>query len=210
MCGFTASTVLSKRLAGLAVDNHQVINQEPFIAYKMLPTGLTYTDNVLTHEDQEKLISFVQFNEWDSTLSRKTQHYGYRYEYGSPSLTKCGDIPPFMTELLKERTGYLNPEQVIINHYEPGQGIAAHTDHVGLFGDTVVIFSLLSPITMTFTHPTEDPIDLRLLPGSCLVMKGDARYKWKHEIKARKSDKIDGHAVKRSTRISVTFRWRRK
>lgn len=37
---------------------------------------------------------------------------------------------------------------------------------------------------------------------SLLVLKGDARYKWKHGIAARKSD----NGVKRQRRISLTFR----
>ena len=41
-----------------------------------------------------------------------------------------------------------------------------------------------------------------LRPASLLILKGDARYKWKHGIAARKSD----NGLKRQRRISLTFR----
>lgn len=45
-----------------------------------------------------------------------------------------------------------------------------------------------------------------LEPRSVMVLKDVARYKWTHEIPARKSDVIDGGKVERSRRISLTFR----
>jgi hypothetical protein len=37
-------------------------------------------------------------------------------------------------------------------------------------------------------------------------MEGDARWKFTHEIPARKSDKVDGQIIQRGTRVSLTFR----
>lgn len=39
-----------------------------------------------------------------------------------------------------------------------------------------------------------------------MKLSGEARYRWKHGIKARKSDKINGAKIVRTTRISLTFR----
>lgn len=41
-----------------------------------------------------------------------------------------------------------------------------------------------------------------LEPRSLLILKDDARYKWKHGITSRKSD----NGVKRQKRVSLTFR----
>jgi hypothetical protein len=41
-----------------------------------------------------------------------------------------------------------------------------------------------------------------LEPGSALVLKDTARYRWRHRIRARTSD----HGVPRGRRVSLTFR----
>lgn len=129
------------------------------------------------------------------------QHYGYRYDYTSKSLSSnVQPIPDWLKPLMGKLDS--NFDQVIINKYEPGQGISAHTDHTSLFGDTVVSISLCSATTMTFTKPGKLYIDLRLNPRSALWLQKDSRYKWKHEIPSRMSDS----KVPRRRRISITFR----
>ena len=56
---------------------------------------------------------------------------------------------------------------------------------------------------MDFIHSRSDEIRSILLgTGSALVISGEARYDWLHQIKARKSDgRID-----RQRRVSLTFR----
>ena len=39
---------------------------------------------------------------------------------------------------------------MIINEYEPGQGISPHIDHPALFDNIVVSLSLSSPVIMCF------------------------------------------------------------
>ena len=49
--------------------------------------------------------------------------------------------------------------------------------------------------------------DLQLGPlPRWLVLRGEARYHWRHSIPARKTDVIDGVRVARTRRVSVTFR----
>lgn len=179
----------------------------------MLPNGLTILPDAVSVEDQNTLTASCFSRRWDDTLRRKTQQYGYRYDYGGPTtLQRCEPIPDCMLDIYiksAQRHGFpqVVPDQVIVNHYEPGQGIGAHTDDVNKFGDTVVIFSLLSPTTMHFAKTDHTTVDIRLLPGSLTVMRGEARYGWTHEIKPRKTDIVDGQRVQRGTRLSVTFRW---
>jgi alkylated DNA repair dioxygenase AlkB len=186
----------------------------------MLPLGLTYVPNSLSPDDQRILAHEIVNRPWDDTLKRLTQQYGYRYDYGKGPLEKCEEIPEAMMNVYKnvcknsenEEIRALGakelPNQLIINHYEPGEGIGAHTDDVNKFSDTILIFSLISPTVMRFSKESSESIDLQLLERSALLLKGEARYSWKHEIKQRKTDVINGVRVDRGRRISATFRWK--
>lgn len=157
----------------------------------------------ITKEEEKELIKNINDQEWNLTLKRRTQHYGYEYSYTTTKLSKTDPIPDFLLEILKKIENLTKEkfQQVIINEYKPGQGIGAHIDHTTNFGDTIVSLSLGSQCIMNFG---EEEI---LLPRrGLLVLTGDYRYKIKHEIKARKFDIIDGEKVERNTRISITFR----
>jgi len=104
--------------------------------------------------------------------------------------------------------------QIIINKYEPGEGIAAHRDHIGYFIGDIATLSLGSAYVMRFRpHPDNTIVDKSifydvLLPvGSLAVMTGYLTTEWTHEIKKVKYDTMsDGKRIKRDTRISITFR----
>ena len=49
-------------------------------------------------------------------------------------------------------------------------------------------------------------IPVFLEPRSLVVLKGEARYGWMHGIPARKNDDVSGRTVRRSRRVSLTFR----
>ena len=78
--------------------------------------------------------------EWRDDLSRRVQHYGWRYDYKARAITPdmhIGALPDWLQQLaqrLHDETNLFDrvPEQVIVNEYLPGQGIAMHTDHRGL------------------------------------------------------------------------------
>lgn len=99
------------------------------------------------------------------------------------------------------------PEQIIINEYEPGQGIYPHVDQRNHFGKVVVSISLGSQCIMDFVNlETKEAHQALLLPRSICVLTGDARYKYTHGIARRKNDEINGVKVPRGTRYSITFR----
>ena len=92
---------------------------------------------------------------------------------------------------------------MILNEYEPGQGIAMHTDHRD-FGPTVAMVSLGDSWTMDFLHEHTDLKQSKLLEvGSALVLSGEARLEWRHGISKRKSEP---GGRPRNTRVSLTFR----
>jgi alkylated DNA repair dioxygenase AlkB len=124
---------------------------------------------------------------------------------------RIGELPGWATELgrqLVER-GLLPelPDQVIVNKYEPGQGIKDHVDCEPCFTDTIASLSLGSKCVMNFTEKsTKRVIPVLLEPRSLVVMTGPARYEWTHGIPPRKSDEFQGRSFKRSRRVSLTFR----
>lgn len=92
---------------------------------------------------------------------------------------------------------------MIVNEYEPGQGISPHIDNVDLFEDIIVSLSLGSECVMQFEHkPTGRKVEHLLRRRSALLLHKEARYEWKHGIPSRKKD----NGVDRSTRYSLTLR----
>ena len=175
-------------------------------------TGLTYVPNYIDAEYEEKLIKIIDEQIWLSDLKRRVQHYGYKYEYKTRRINlsmKVGKLPEWLNSIAQRlyAEGYFKeqPDQVIINEYEPGQGIAAHIDCEPCFEDTIVSLSLLSATTMNFFKENHS-IPLVLEARSVVILQGESRYEWKHSIATRQSDKIDNQIIKRKRRVSLTFR----
>ncbi|MBS0235755.1 MAG: alpha-ketoglutarate-dependent dioxygenase AlkB [Proteobacteria bacterium] len=173
--------------------------------------GLTYIPEYITREQENELISVIDQQIWDYTLKRRVQHYGYQYNYrtkAAPEHSYKGILPLWLADLaadLRHRSIFpVDPDQVIINEYLPGQGIALHVDHVDYFTDVVCSLSLGSACVMDFNHDTTH--SLLLDPRSLLILKGEARYLWKHGISKRRYDGYNGGIVARRRRISLTFR----
>ena len=104
-------------------------------------------------------------------------------------------------------------DQLTINEYVPGQGISPHVDTHSSFGDVIVSVSLGSGAVMNFARassvlPAEAPSSLSLyLPArSILIMSGEARLAYSHGIPLRKTDSVEGELIRRSRRVSFTFR----
>ncbi len=98
-----------------------------------------------------------------------------------------------------------NPDQLIINEYEPGQGISAHIDKIEDFGPVVWSVSLGGNCTIVFEKDGKKE-SFYLKRRSLFIMSGDSRYKWTHEIPKRKSDTYNNKKIERTTRTSMTFR----
>lgn len=181
-------------------------------------TGLKYIEDFLTPYKENQLIEYIDSKVWDHTLKRRTQHYGHKYMYTNANANKEQnmDVPPIPKKMLRlfkkiQEAGLasdisLNKLQVIVNEYNPGQGISAHIDDPKQFGDWIVSISLGSAVNVNFTKG--DVIKkIYVKNGSVYEMKNDSRYKWKHSIELVKSDTIDDHIYQRTRRISITFRY---
>jgi len=184
------------------------------------PKGLIVIDNYISSSAHDELLSLINKQEWSNLLKRRVQHYGYEYSYQQRTASKrAAEMPGFAKDIaqrLVSETFFAKlPDQLIINEYTPGQGIAAHTD-ARVFGDTIVSLSLGSACSFVFTRldsaDSPETFELYLRPGTLVVMTGESRYNWNHSITPRKTD-IDpdtGRTVLRGTRVSLTFREMKK
>jgi alkylated DNA repair dioxygenase AlkB len=176
--------------------------------------GLTYTPDYITPDEETRLLKQIDQQPWSSDLRRRVQHYGYRYDYKARMITpdmQAAPLPPWLQELARrlQQDGSTPtlPDQVIVNEYLPGQGIADHIDCVPCFGDGILSLSLGSGCEMRFTEQTtRTQVLLWLAPRSLLLLQAAARYEWQHGIPARKSDLHNGQRVQRGRRVSLTFR----
>ncbi|KAG6606968.1 Alkylated DNA repair protein ALKBH8-like protein, partial [Cucurbita argyrosperma subsp. sororia] len=112
-------------------------------------------------------------------------------------------------------------DQMIANMYQPGEGICAHVDLMR-FEDGIAIVSLESPCVMHFTRVDEtscDPtskgevdvsmskVPIYLNPGSVVLLWGEARYLWKHEINRKPGFQMwEGQELTQGRRTSITLR----
>ncbi|XP_041993209.1 uncharacterized protein LOC121743886 [Salvia splendens] len=98
--------------------------------------------------------------------------------------------------------------QLIVNIYQPGEGIGAHVDLMR-FEDGIAIVSLESACVMRFSpvEASSDSVELLLSPGSLVLMWGEARYLWKHEINRKPGFQIwQGQEIHQESRTSITLR----
>lgn len=179
--------------------------------------GLVVKPRYISDRDERRLLDMIGRQPWLTDLKRRVQHYGYRYDYRARQVNAdsyLGPLPDWLVTLADRLHADSHapavPDQVVINEYEPGQGIAPHVDCVPCFGDTVLSLSLGSVCVMEFSRKTGDgqliKVPLLLEPGSLVVMRGPARYDWRHGIPPRKADRLDGRIYIRDRRVSVTFR----
>jgi len=168
-------------------------------------SGLVCTTEVIDTQTERELLAWIddEKREWTPAPGgRVVLQFGYSYLYETKTVGVAPPIPDLldrlMDSLVERKLLGRKPNQILINKYEPGQGISAHTD-AKCFGDEISSLSLQSATTMlfggSFTH--------RLLPRSLVVMSGNARWRITHAIPARKRDP-EGP---RGRRISLTFRF---
>ncbi len=174
--------------------------------------GLFYTSNYISQEEETYLFKHIEKETWQKDIKRWTQHYGFQYDYRARAIDysmKINDLPQwshFLVEkLIEDKIFSTPPDQLLINNYEIGQGIAPHIDCEPCFEDTIVSLSILSSTILEFSK-NKNKLPVFLEPRSLVVIKNNCRYFWKHGIAPRKSDTFLGQTYKRERRISLTFR----
>ena len=190
----------------------QTILAEPICS--TLPSGAHYVANFISEKEEIRLLTLIDSSNWITDLKRRVQHYGYRYDYRTRNIDYSmflGKLPRwaeyFAQELYLCKLMPTVADQVIVNEYLPGQGIAPHIDCTPCFEDSIVSISLGSSCVMNLIRPSDGmQVDIALANKSVLSLCDEARYKWQHGIKPIKSDVINDVRVPRSRRVSLTFR----
>ena len=96
--------------------------------------GATIVPDIVTEAEEQRILLRIAQAPWMSDLSRRVQHYGFRYNYRGPANGRHDPAPPFprwaavIGDRLSPFFDGAMPEQCIVNEYRPGQGIGMHAD----------------------------------------------------------------------------------
>lgn len=169
--------------------------------------GLSYVRDYISVEEEKALVAAIDKMPWDTSWQRRRQPYGGAYGKGG----SAPPLPPWGRELAERlRANAISDrqfDQMLVNEYAPGQGIAMHRDYEP-YGRTVVSLSLISECVMNFRRRGAEHQETMLLePRSLLILCDEARYDWEHGIRPRKKDVWRGRRIDRQRRLSVTFRF---
>lgn len=182
--------------------------------------GLCIVENFITEAQADACLALFERENgihWANSIrARQVQHFGYVFNYDTrrcdPNEPINEPIPEVLLPILEKIAEYgimdgERPDQITVNEYLPGQGIAFHVDTHSAFTTTVASLSLCSEVVMDFRHSDGVRSEGILLPvRSLAVMSGPSRYMWEHAIVPRTFDVIDGEQVPRQRRVSITFR----
>jgi alkylated DNA repair dioxygenase AlkB len=176
--------------------------------------GLKYIPKFITEDEESSLVEIIDQQPWLTDLKRRTQHYGYKYDYTKKTIDPSlylGPLPgwldSYVDRLIEQKVFTEKPDQVIVNEYKVGQGIGKHVDCVSCFKDTIASLGLGSVCVMDFERVSDAKTGSMLFgPRDLLVLSGKARYDWMHSIPARTSDQWGEEILGRLRRISLTFR----
>ena len=177
------------------------------MSHIQLPQGLIYLKSPLSNDDCISILNEIDSSKtgWSNDLDRRTQHYGVRYDYKTKKIVN--DAPPIIGSSVQRCINYFEPwfkhfsnnreiVNVIVNEYTSGQKISKHIDSKQ-FGDVVMTFSLGDSADMIMRRGNEI-YTLTLNSGDIVILTGQSRYEWTHEIKS--TTKIGFR------RVSITFR----
>ncbi|KAL2918697.1 hypothetical protein HK105_201531 [Polyrhizophydium stewartii] len=182
--------------------------------------GLRLLRDFVSEADEAALVAAVDGRPWcgrgvapNPELRRRTQQDGFLFLYRTRTVVeRLGPLPPFVQPLVARMQAHgvfaaEPPNHLLVNEYDLGQGIMAHTDSTAIFGDTVTSLSLLSDCVMTFVDKaTGASVPVVLPRRSLLVMTGHARTQCTHEISKDAVETAAGAVVHRDRRISLTLR----
>jgi len=174
---------------------------EPLIA------GLEYREEFISEGEERALLDRLmplelapfRFHGWLG--NRRTQSFGWRYDFDDASFTPTEPLPNWLLPL-RARAAELarvTPDvfvQALIARYDPGAGIGWHRDR-DVF-ENVVGVSLNTPATLRFRQRAPTGFrraTLEVAPRSAYLLSGEVRHGWEHSI-----------APGDQLRFSITFR----
>jgi alkylated DNA repair dioxygenase AlkB len=151
-------------------------NEHPFIK------GLFIFPDYITEELEKELLENIDSWEWSTIISRRTQPYGYEYDYKEGPLVKGKPIPKILNDLGSRlfEEGLMDklPEQINVNEYAKYQGIKYHIESDD-FGPVLVSVSL-NDDTNYIMKCGKDKHKIHVPRRSAVVISGQARIEWYH------------------------------
>jgi alkylated DNA repair dioxygenase AlkB len=172
-----------------------------------LVAGLKYVESVIGLGEERELLERLgvielapfRFHGWLG--NRRTQSFGWRYDFEDSSFTPAEPLPDWLLPLRERAASFAGLRaddfvHVLLARYDPGAGIGWHRDR-SVF-EKVVGISLGSPARLRFRRPTADGFErasLELEPRSAYLLTGEVRNEWEHSI-----------APGEQLRFSITFR----
>ena len=174
---------------------------EPLIA------GLEYREDFIDKEEERDLLDQLmpldlapfRFHGWLG--NRRTQSFGWRYDFDDASFTRTEQVPAWLLPLRDKAAAFARVApsdfgHVLLARYDPGAGIGWHRDR-DVF-DSIVGVSLGTPATLRFRQRTPTGFkraSLEVIPRSGYLLSGEVRTDWEHSI-----------APGDQLRFSITFR----
>jgi alkylated DNA repair dioxygenase AlkB len=179
-----------------------------------LPPGLTYREDFITVDEEQRLLSEIQRLAWKQsqyrqyTARRRTVNYGFSYDFTHLRSKPAPPIPEFLTPLRTRAAEWasVRPEgfvQALIAEYQPGTPLGWHRDVPDF--ELIVGISLGGNARIRFRPYPWQPerrkevFALELEPRSAYILRDTARWGWQHSIPPTKE-----------LRYSVTFRTARR
>jgi alkylated DNA repair dioxygenase AlkB len=172
-----------------------------------LIVGLKYEDALIGEAEERELLRRLteldlapfRFHGWLG--NRRTQSFGWRYDFDDASFTPTEPIPEWLQPLRQKAAQFAGVQaddlvHVLLARYDPGAGIGWHRDR-DVF-EQVVGISLNTPATLRFRQRTPGGFrraSLEVEPRSAYLLSGEARWEWEHSI-----------APGDQLRFSITFR----
>ena len=172
------------------------------------PQGLVYRPDLLSAEDERRLLDEIEPLEFDEirmhgvVAKRTARHFGFDYDYERRGVIRdAEEIPEWLlpARAAGAELASVAPDELVealVQRYPTGAQIGWHRD-APMFG-TVVGISLLSASRMRFRRDIageQQTFALELARRSGYVLAGEARTKWQHHVPPAKN-----------TRYSITFR----
>jgi alkylated DNA repair dioxygenase AlkB len=169
--------------------------------------GLKYQEALIERPEEKRLIErllaldLAPFRFHGFLGNRKTQSYGWRYDFEDASFTRAEPIPDWLQPLREQAAAFadMNPDEfvhVLLARYDPGAGIGWHRDR-DVF-ERVVGVSLSTRAKLRFRQRTSTRFrraNLEVEPRSAYLLSGESRWDWEHSI-----------APGDELRLSITFR----
>jgi alkylated DNA repair dioxygenase AlkB len=168
------------------------------------PEGLLYRPELLTVEEEEKLLATLRDLRFDPIVMhgvaarRVARHYGLGYDYSTRTPREGESMPDWLVEL-RERVAAFHPGEYVealVQRYPEGSTIGWHRD-APAFGDVVGV-SLGGSARLRFQRGRGEARrvwEVLAEPRSVYVLSGPSRMSWQHSIPPTKEE-----------RYSITFR----